>query len=57
MNTGAHSFRLGVTNLFDTLANRFALGSPLLLDRKEYNTPVRPRTFRLAWEFRYGQRP
>ena len=41
---------LGVTNLFDTRGNRFALGSPFLLDQEEAITPLRPRTVRLGIE-------
>ncbi|HVI97901.1 MAG TPA: TonB-dependent receptor [Sphingomonas sp.] len=41
---------LGVTNLFDTRANRFALGSPFLLDQADAVTPLRPRTIRLGIE-------
>ncbi len=49
-DAGQHSFTLGVTNLLDTAANRFALGSPFALADREHTTPVRPRTIRLAWE-------
>jgi outer membrane receptor protein involved in Fe transport len=48
--TGRHNFVLGITNLLDTDANRFALGSPLLIYQTEYVTPARPRTIRLGWE-------
>ena len=47
---GRHQFTLGVTNLLDTAANRFALGTPLLLNERDFTTPVRPRTVRLGWE-------
>jgi outer membrane receptor protein involved in Fe transport len=50
---GRHQFTLGVTNLIDTAANRFALGSPLLLNERDFTTPVRPRTVRLGWELAF----
>ncbi|PTQ08280.1 TonB-dependent receptor [Sphingomonas oleivorans] len=44
---------LGATNLFDTVGNRFALGSPFDLSRKEAITPLRPRTIRLGIDRRF----
>jgi outer membrane receptor protein involved in Fe transport len=41
---------LSITNLFDTRGNRFALGSPFLLDQQDVITPLRPRTVRLGIE-------
>lgn len=46
---------LGVTNLFDSTANRFALGTPLLLHEEDFTAPVRPRTLRLAIEVPLGR--
>nr|WP_286207662.1 TonB-dependent receptor [Hephaestia sp. MAHUQ-44] len=45
-----HAVSLGITNLFDTRGNRFALGSPFLIGRGDYITPLRPRTVRLGLE-------
>jgi len=41
---GPLRLRLAVDNLFNTHANRFALGNPLLLYRREGHVPVQPRT-------------
>src|SRR3546814_4870138 len=41
---------LGITNLFDTRGNRFALGSPFLVGEADHITPLRPRTIRLGFE-------
>ena len=38
---------LGVTNLADTVGNRFALGTPFRVGRGQI-TPLRPRTVRLG---------
>jgi len=50
---GRHALSLSVTNLLDTLGNRFAFGSPFSLDQKRFETPMRPRTATLKWEVRY----
>jgi hypothetical protein len=50
---GAQTFSVGVTNLLDTAANRFALGSPFTIARREHTTPVRPRTIRIGWQRRF----
>ena len=47
---GKHALVFGVTNLFDTIGNRFALGSPFTLVDGAQITPLRPRTFRVALE-------
>ena len=47
---GRYSILLGVTNLFDTVGNRFALGSPFTLVQEGQITPLRPRTVRLGLE-------
>jgi outer membrane receptor protein involved in Fe transport len=46
--SGRYSFNAGVTNLLDTAANRFALGTPFTILSREYVTPVRPRTIRAS---------
>jgi len=38
---------IGVTNLFDTVGNRFALGTPFARDFRQV-TPLRPRTIRIG---------
>jgi len=38
---------IGVTNLFDTVGNRFALGTPFARDFRQI-TPLRPRTIRIG---------
>lgn len=40
---------LGVTNLLDVEGNRFALGTPFVIDREQV-TPLRPRTIRLGFD-------
>jgi len=44
---------LSVTNLLDTRGNRFALGTPFDTAASGYTTPQRPRTVRLAVDYRY----
>jgi len=43
---------LGVTNLFDRIGNRFALGAPFDAYRGEEITPLRPRTIRIGIDAR-----
>ncbi|MEG3088798.1 TonB-dependent receptor [Sphingomonas sp. PB4P5] len=43
---------LGVTNLFDSVGNRFALGTPFLIDGGQI-TPQRPRTLRLGFDIAF----
>ena len=45
---------LDVSNLFDSKANRFALGTPLLMAQRDFVTPLRPRTARLGLAYRFG---
>jgi hypothetical protein len=40
---------LAVTNLSDSVGNRFALGTPFTIGRDQI-TPLRPRTFRLGFD-------
>jgi len=49
---GAVRYSIDVTNLLDSVGNRFALGTPFDLDGDEY-TPMRPRTVRAGIEFRF----
>jgi iron complex outermembrane recepter protein len=44
---GAIGLTAGVTNLFDTRGNRFALGTPFATGRDQV-TPLRPRTIRIG---------
>ncbi|MFW2829738.1 TonB-dependent receptor [Sphingomonas sp. ID0503] len=41
---------LGLTNLFDTVGNRFALGTPFAMTAERQITPLRPRTLRLGFD-------
>ncbi len=50
LERGRYAIVLGVTNLFDTVGNRFALGSPFTLVQEGQITPLRPRTVRLGLE-------
>jgi outer membrane receptor protein involved in Fe transport len=43
---------LALTNLADSIGNRFALGTPFALDRAQI-TPLRPRTVRLGLDARF----
>lgn len=47
------AFSLTVTNLADEVGNRFAFGSPFTLLERRQVTPLRPRTIRLGWEYRF----
>ncbi|SNS72498.1 Outer membrane receptor proteins, mostly Fe transport [Sphingomonas laterariae] len=42
-----------VTNLADAVGNRFALGTPFLMNRIDQITPLRPRTVRLGFDARF----
>ncbi len=44
---------IGITNLLDTVGNRFAMGSPFTLVYGRQITPLRPRTLRIGWERRF----
>lgn len=48
-----HAFTLGITNLLDTVGNRFAMGSPFTLPLQRQITPLRPRTVRVGWELHF----
>jgi outer membrane receptor protein involved in Fe transport len=48
-----YGFYLNATNLFDTIGNRFAFGSPFTLPYKGQITPQRPRTIRLGMDVRF----
>lgn len=47
---GRGRLTVGVSNLLDTIGNRFAFGSPILLPEARQITPLRPRTLRVGWE-------
>ncbi|MDQ8754627.1 TonB-dependent receptor [Sphingosinicella sp. LHD-64] len=53
LERGRHAFTLGITNLLDTVGNRFAMGSPFTLALQRQITPLRPRTVRIGWELRF----
>jgi len=40
---------IGISNLFDTIGNRFALGTPFAVNNDQI-TPLRPRTIRIGIE-------
>ncbi len=44
---------LSVTNLFDSVGNRFALGSPFLIRDQNQITPLQPRTLRLGFDLAF----
>lgn len=44
---------LAATNLADAVGNRFALGTPFLMNRVDQITPLRPRTLRLGLDARF----
>jgi len=48
---GGLTVRLGLDNVLDTRANRFALGNPITLYRRQGYAPVAPRTLTLAASF------
>jgi iron complex outermembrane receptor protein len=53
LERGRHALTLGVTNILDTVGNRFAMGSPFTLALRRQITPLRPRTLRIGWEMRF----
>ncbi len=50
LSRGRHALSLSITNLFDSVGNRFAFGSPFDVVEELQSTPLRPRTVRLGWE-------
>jgi len=44
---------LSLTNLLDSKGNRFALGTPFDAETGGFITPQRPRTLRVAFDYRY----
>ncbi|AKM07877.1 TonB-dependent receptor [Pelagerythrobacter marensis] len=48
----AMGLSLGISNIFDTEGNRFALGTPFDIGRDQI-TPLRPRTFRLGLDLSF----
>lgn len=49
----AMGLTLSATNLADIVGNRFALGTPFLVNRVDQITPLRPRTIRLGFDARF----
>lgn len=47
---GRYALYLSLTNLLDSVGNRFALGSPFTLAAGDQITPLRPRTIRIGFE-------
>lgn len=52
LRRGAVNYTLSLTNLLDTVGNRFALGTPFNLTG-DYFTPLRPRTLRMGVDFAF----
>lgn len=50
---GQRGLTLSLTNLLDSKGNRFALGTPFDMAQGAYITPQRPRTVRIAFDYRY----
>jgi hypothetical protein len=50
LGRGRSGVTLGITNLLDTAGNRFALGTPLDVQRSGEITPLQPRTIRLGFD-------
>lgn len=53
LGTERYGLFMSATNLFDTIGNRFALGSPFTLPYQRQITPLRPRTIRVGIDFRF----
>uniref|UniRef100_UPI003B3AA39B TonB-dependent receptor n=1 Tax=Sphingomonas sp. TaxID=28214 RepID=UPI003B3AA39B len=49
LGTASHGFTLSVTNLTDSVGNRFALGTPFVTGARQI-TPLRPRTVRIGFD-------
>ena len=52
VGTAGLGFNLGLTNLSDSVGNRFALGTPFSVGREQI-TPLRPRTLRLGIDAKF----
>ena len=50
---GRFEVSLGIDNLFDSRADRFAIGNPFGIQYRDESTPLRPRTVRLGLAARY----
>jgi outer membrane receptor protein involved in Fe transport len=50
LTSGRRSLTATISNLLGMRGNRFALGSPFLLQQQQQSTPLQPRTLRVAWE-------
>ncbi|MGP1353847.1 MAG: TonB-dependent receptor [Parasphingopyxis sp.] len=53
IGTERYGVSLGIANLFDTVGNRFAVGTPFALPFRRQVTPLRPRTVRLGFDARF----
>jgi outer membrane receptor protein involved in Fe transport len=53
VGTAERGLSLTVTNLFDRIGNRFALGTPFVPGANGYLTPMRPRTVRIGLDMAY----
>lgn len=53
LERGVHALTLSITNLTDQVGNRFAMGSPFTLTTRPQITPLRPRSLRVGWEWRF----
>lgn len=49
----SYALSLGITNIADARANRFALGNPFSTDPEGQTTPLRPRSIRLGLDTRF----
>jgi outer membrane receptor protein involved in Fe transport len=52
VSRGATGVSISITNLFDAVGNRFALGTPFARNLQQ-TTPLRPRTFRIGLDRRF----
>ncbi|NIJ08176.1 outer membrane receptor protein involved in Fe transport [Sphingomonas vulcanisoli] len=50
---GRYEASLGIQNLLNVRANRFAIGNPFAIARQDETTPLRPRTVRLGFAVHY----
>ena len=53
IGTGRYGLTLSARNLSDMRGNRFALGNPFTVDRRDQVTPLRPRTIRIGFDGRF----
>lgn len=48
-----HAIAASVSNLLDQRGNRFALGSPFILQQQQQSTPLQPLTIRLGYDIAF----